>query len=563
VKIGVAIPLDVHLPPLPEGGRAELVVDTPALGPQTGTVVTSTIVPFDAVPDVPRELHLSVVLSDVRRPITVRLFVAGREVLRRAVSIDPNEVAGRIVAAVSDTRAGLGILGLLPERVVAAYLHAADLPRSWLEYGAIDLLVLRDGNSADLDEAQRRALLMWLKLGGHLLVIPEAGRSAPSYLKPVLPAVWGNELEVLPPSRGEAPSGPTIGPAVIEDSLPRGPYPLTSLEPRRDAAQIRVDGITIAARGSAGRGIVSMWAFDPWDRPFLDWPGRLRLLSDALGDQEPPLIDPGMVADRLPSRPRADPIVHLLVGGAIALYIAAIYALRRWGPQGPAALAALIVAAVAVGVFSAIGSDVRRGSTSLVQVTFLEPSPATALARALTVTDLTVPYGGAYVLRAPSSSLAGPVTPSGDLRIELTPAGTVLLGRLPSGRDIRGFWSLGVASAKAEATFEPKAGTLTLDAGDQIRQAELRWRGRRYPLGDLPSGSSVVRLHADRWILPEDAYRDDQDPLGFFVSLGDAMIVDDSAPVLVGRLEREVPGFIIDGTAGTRFVILVIPLARR
>jgi len=306
-----------------------------------------------------------------------------------------------------------------------------------------------------------------------------------------------------------------------------------------------------------------MWAFDPWDRPFVDWPGRLRLLRDALGDPEPALIDPSIAADRLPGRTPVDPVVHLLVGAAIAVYIAAVYTHRRWGGPAWGTIAAVVVAAVAVGAFSAMAFDVRRRSTALVQVTFLEPSPGTDVARALTVADLTVPYGGTYILHAPPDSLVAPVTPSGDLRVELSPAGTVLSGRLPSVREARGFWSTAAGSARAEAAFEPKAGTLRVDAGDQIRLAEIRWRGRRYPLGDLPIGSSVVRLHADRWILPAEVYRDDQDPLDFFAPLGDDVILDDSAPVLVGRLEREASGFTVDGTAGTRLTILVVPIAGR
>jgi hypothetical protein len=102
VRVGVPVPLRIDVPALPEGGPAVVTVDVPALGRQTGEVMTTTVVPFDAVAGAGRAFDVPIVLSDVRRPLVVRVIVAGRERLHTAVPIDPMLVGGRVVAALSD-----------------------------------------------------------------------------------------------------------------------------------------------------------------------------------------------------------------------------------------------------------------------------------------------------------------------------------------------------------------------------------------------------------------------------------------------------------------------------
>src|SRR6202011_2849377 len=89
VKIGVPLPLDVTLPPLSETGPAELSADAPTIGPEVGRVVTSTVFPFRAVAGAARLTHATVVISDPRRPLLIRVSIGGREILRRAVPISP------------------------------------------------------------------------------------------------------------------------------------------------------------------------------------------------------------------------------------------------------------------------------------------------------------------------------------------------------------------------------------------------------------------------------------------------------------------------------------------
>ncbi|HKX18896.1 MAG TPA: hypothetical protein VJT33_12870, partial [bacterium] len=191
VRPGAPTAVDVRTPPMPASGTAELVVETPALAPQTGRATVSTVVTFQAVAGVVERRRVPVVIQDIRHPVRARLSLGGRVIARADVPVDPARVPGRLIVLVSDVRAGLGALRRVDDRAVGAYVAADALPAHWQEYASVDLLVLRDLDSARLGDAQRAALLTWIRLGGRLLVIARPGVPLPAFLQPVLPAHLG------------------------------------------------------------------------------------------------------------------------------------------------------------------------------------------------------------------------------------------------------------------------------------------------------------------------------------------------------------------------------------
>lgn len=557
VKIGVPVPIDVDVPALPEGGRAELVVEAPGLGPQAGTVVASTAVSFDAVPGAPRVFTLPVVLTDVRRPPVVRLRIAGRELLRHTATIDPAQVGGRIVITLSDEPMSLALLHALPGRVVTGSTVPERLPRVWQEYAAVDLLAVRDLDPARLDDAQREALLTWLRLGGRLLVIPHPGFRIPRFLDPVLPAVIGEPRSVgsLAPFAARYRAG-----------LPPGPYVITTLVPRTGAEVIRADGVPVIAAGPVGRGSVTVWGFDPAAPPFAEWPGRLNLWAEAFGPPPVPLVDVAAAARHLPQSMPLEAIVHGEVGIAILVYVAAVYATGRRYPAILGVVLGLMLALSGIGVFTAIAADVRARASALVQVTFIEQAPGTRLARATVVAAVAVPYGGRFQVQAPRGVIAAAVTPAGDLRIEPTASAIMLTGRLRLGEGTRGLYAVGTVPLSASASLVADGKILVADLGpDRLRSAEIRWGGRVYLLGDLPPGPSRHRLVPDQWRRPAEAQGDDRARAWIFRGEGSDTIIDPVAPVLIGELAsaRTVPAFALvhqPSSRGVSVVMLLVPM---
>jgi len=553
VRVGVPVPVDVWVPPLPSAGPAELVVGAPALGPQAGTVVASTVVRFDAVPGAARAFHLPVVLSDVRRPLVVRVLVGGREVRRRGVAIPPASVGGRIVAVLSRTPVSLAALHRLPGRVVVAPVEPEALPRAFQEYAGVDLVVVRDTDPARIDDAQREALLTWVRLGGRLLLIPRPGGAPPAFLAPVLPAAVGDARMVSFPGGLLAGYGGGLGP---------GPYAASVLAPRPGGDVVRAGDVPIVAAGAAGAGRVTVWAIDFEAPAFAAWPGRLRLWEEALGPPRRPFVDVGAAAAQLPQSTPLDPVVHAEAGAAIALYILSVLAIGRRYPSVLGVVAGIALACGGAGAFALLARDARARATGLAQLTVLEQAPATGLARAVTVAAVAVPYGGPFRVRAPRGMVAAQVAPAGDLRVELHDGGSILSGRLRPGEGARGLYAIGAVPLHASGRLSDDGRTLTVDLGRaRLRRAEIRWADRAYPLGDLPPGISTLHLAPDTWKKLADA---DDAWAWLFRATDRDDIVKAGTPLLVGEAEPVGPALLLAdrGARGARRAILLVPLSR-
>lgn len=560
LKVGVPLPLDVSVPPLSSEGPAELIVDAPALGPQAGTVVTSTVVPFHAVAGVGRAFHVPVVVSDLRRPLTIRVMISGREALRRDLTIDPARVGGRVLVVLSDRQAGLEFLRHLSGRVVIAYVVGRTLPRVWQEYAAADLLVVRDLGPAELEAAQREALVTWVRLGGRLLVIPHPGTPVAPFLQAVLPALVGPPRSVSSLAALAARYG---------GAVPAGPYAVAALEPQPGAEKVDTAGVPVIASAPAGLGRATVWAFDPLESPFPEWSGRLRLWEEVLGPPSYPHIDAEGVAGRFPARTPLDPWVHVAVGGAIFSYIAALFLLHRRWASARGAAGSLAVIAVGIAVFAGLAHGVRARSVTLNQAMFFEQAPGTHLVQVTAVAVVAVPYGGDFRVTARPGLVAGPVGPSGDVRVTLTPRGDVLTGRLSSPGAARAVRALGAASMAASGWVSPDGRILTVDLETEgLRRAELRWRDRVYLLGDLPLGHSTRELRPEQWVRPPEADGEGGLRAWIFGAPGResaGVIMEQTMPVLVGELERAAPAFTLQDAAapGQRLTILLVPLVRR
>ncbi len=551
LRVGVPVPLTVVVPPLPYAGQARIEVDAPVLGRTRGETATTTMVPFTAVPGVRRTFEIPVQIGNIRRLVEVRVSIGGREQLRQAVAVDPQKVGGRLAIEISDTSSGLAPLAGLPERVVTAYVGPEALPRRWQEYAAIDLLVARDLDPARLDDAQRDALAMWVRLGGRLVVIAPPGAPALDALDDILPASVGTPSVV--PSEPSPPAGA---------SLPPGPYPVDALRLHPGASAVRAGGIPVIAEASAGAGWVEMWGFDPGAPPLARWAGRAALWQAALGPAGISPVQIDAAAGQLPASPAIDPLVHAEVGGAVLAYLAALYLIGRRGLTRARVLSACAAVALAVVVFWRLAGDVRARSTSVVEATFLEQASDTGIARAITVGTVAVPYGGHYAVRVPVGSVVTPVTASGALRIVVTDEATVLDGALENG-EARAFAATAAVPSSARADLSPDGRVLRVSLGGPAHRAELHWGNRWYWIGDVGPASTIT-LDPKGWG-SGGGETTSHDRSWVFVGPSDDAIISPTTPMLVGEIQPAAPAFqLVDGGGlDRRPTILLLPVGRR
>jgi hypothetical protein len=562
VKIGVPVPVHVVIPPLPIAGHAELIVDAPALGPQVGRVVARSVVPFQAVPGAAQAFDIPVVVNDTRHPLAVIVSVSGREILRRELTIAPERVSDRLLVALSDEHAGLASLRRPPLGIATSYVTGDTLPRRWQEYGAVDLLVIRDLDPATLGRAQQEALLTWIRLGGRLLLIARPGSRLPAALDSILPAAPGEAHAVDSLSALSVRYGGVF---------PRGPYPLVALRPRQGTQVIAQDEVPVIVSGHEGAGKVTIWAFDPWLPSYLEWGGRSRLWDETIGAGTPAAVDPDALAQQLPASTPLDPVAHAAVGGAIVLYIAALMlSVRRWPTRAGTALGLVIVAAGVAG-FALLADLTRARSAALTEATVIQPAAGRDVARATTVASVAVPYGGHYRVMAPPGAFATPVAPASDLKAVLTEDGTVLTGTLRAGEAPRALLAVSASPMAVSAWLSADNRHLTLDLGSlRLHDAELRWHDRLVLLGDLPPGRSILEVSADAWAAAANDGRTRSEFSshlrdGIFRGPGGDAILNGATPVLDGELQWSAPVFALDGARapGRRLTILLVPLDRR
>ena len=340
---------------------------------------------------------------------------------------------------------------------------------------------------------------------------------------------------------------------------------MTALVPRPDAQVVSVAGVPVVARAPAGSGWTEVWGIDPWQSPFAAWAGRLHLWVGALGSHAPPLVSADAVADALPANPSLDPWAHGVVGVALLVYLAALYLIGRRRAPVAGVVASLVVVGLALAGSARLAASVRARSTTLAEVTFLEQAPGTAIARAVTIGVVAVPYGGRYRLRAPRDDVISPVAASGNLRAEVTDNGTVLEGTLPAGAGARAFQAIGTARMSVRADLQGDS-RLLLDLGaERVRRAEFHWNGRWYWLGDLPPGASAHTLDPGRWQPTAGSDGGGQDRAWLFRGQGADAIIGPTTPVLVGEIQHTAPLFVLadGGALGQRSTILLLPVERR
>ncbi|HET7263679.1 MAG TPA: hypothetical protein VFL28_03350 [bacterium] len=556
VRPGAPVALDVRTPPMPAGGSAELIVDTPALAPQTGRATVSTVVSFQAAAGVVERRRVPIVIRDVRHPVRVRLTLGGRVIARAEVPVAPARVGGRLVVLVSDVRAGLGALRRVDERAVDAYVGADALPSRWQEYTGVDLLVLRDLDPARLSDAQRAAVVTWVRLGGRLLVIARPGVPLPAFLRPVLPARLG-------PVPMPAPAADLV--ARFGGTAPAGPVAAVALVPEPGAAVVDAGGLTVIAGHAEGDGYVSVWGIDPTVPPLAEWDGRSRLWAAALGAPPSTLVEPTALAERLVPRAPVDRFSHIAAGLLIALYIAGVAAVRRRRPTAAGASSAAAAAVLAVAVFATFAVGARGRSTALTQVVVLQRAAGAPLARAVTVAAAAVPYGGPVDVAAPTGAVAAPEAITGDLRIDWRDATAVLAGSArPEAPWV--FQALTAVPLATSARFDLDAQTLATDLGAAgLRSAAVWSRGLVYPLGDLPAGRSTRHVPATGWRRAAEAVSDDRSPARFFREPGEqypGAIARYPRPLLVGEWSGPAPVFVLPERGGetAEHVVLVIPI---
>jgi hypothetical protein len=202
--------------------------------------------------------------------MTVSLVADGRTLAEQRVPITQVGTQENLYAVVSGEPVDMTALEQATGKTsYVAYLTLDQLPAVGPAWDALDLLVLNNIDTADLEPAQFKALQGWLAVGGQLIVT-----GGPNWRK--TSAGLG---DLLPVSVGGSISSPDLS-ALSEltgSAVGDGPFVVAQGTLRDGRTLLAQDDLLLLARRREGLGQVDWLALDLALAPLRDWPGNDRL----------------------------------------------------------------------------------------------------------------------------------------------------------------------------------------------------------------------------------------------------------------------------------------------
>lgn len=537
---GTFTPLRVDIS-APEAAEGVLEVVVPALGrdPPVGHLH-----PVQLAPGARQQIAFDVVISDPRRPLTLTIRSNREVVVSREIAIGAQRSAEGVVAALTHEAAGLEFLSESSFKFKAAYLREEDLPLRWQSYGAVELLALRDINSRALLPDQVRALTQWVAQGGRLVITPHEGSVTPEWLEPMLPA------------RVDATR---LSPA------PGVPVRVARLEPTSGEVVRRAGTIPIAVRGSYGRGIVEVWAFDAFVPASRAWPGRVSLWQSVLQAPRTLPLAQDAIAAELP-RTRALPgSTQATLGILSVIYIVVLrIVMRRLGGRRGGVVGILAIAAAFSLVLFTFATRARATASALAQFSIAEPLQGAGSARVTTYASLITPYGGDFSIRIPEGAA---VRRLGAAAYQIIEADRTIRGSAAAGHAL--LQAIQIVPFNVSVEAHASEGLIALAIGGSpsvpVRDAVL-YRDRQ--VYRLPDGIKPGRIRVDaaRWDRADSLDIFEGEPAGramewLFGQLDRAAGADFwlVARVNDARLEMQ----LTHGAPGATTQVLVVPVRVR
>lgn len=176
------------------------------------------------------------------------------------VSPDPGEFS--FLDNVPGGRAGTAV----------AFLTLNDLPAIPSAWNALDVLILNDVDTAQLNTDQLKAMDAWISTGGQLVITGGANwQKTTAALTDYLPVnISGSESVADLPGLAELIGQPFRDP---------GPYLMTTSSLASGTLLLHEGGLPLLAQKPYGRGNVYFLALDPRFAPLLDWDGTEQLFD--------------------------------------------------------------------------------------------------------------------------------------------------------------------------------------------------------------------------------------------------------------------------------------------
>jgi len=389
------------------------------------------------------------------------------------------------------------------------YLSLDDLPELPPAWNGLDVLVLHDVDTGQLNVAQMDALTAWLNTGGQLVVAGGAGwQKTSAALADMLPvAISGSEtVEDLP----------ALQAAIGEPFRDVGPYLVTTSSLTNGELLLHEDGLPLLAQRPFGQGSVTFLALDPSLAPLLDWAGSETVWA-AIADGVPAIspwadgFQNGWAAvsavSSLPSL--AMPPVFQLAG-YLLIYVLVVgplnyVILKRKNKRILAWVTIPIIVLVFSGLAYLTGFQLKGNDTIINQMSVVAGEVGGEDARVSTLLGLYSPRRRGYNVLLPIDSMARPLSenfsgssPSldaitrsnevilSDVRVDVSGVETFVAESIRPGLPISGETILNINGGDVEMTV-----TVRNESDDLLENVTLLANSYALALGDIAPGEDA------------------------------------------------------------------------
>ncbi len=224
------------------------------------------------LPSSSRKLYqVNVLLETDVYPLQVSLISGKESLLKKEIPIQPFYMDEGFILVVNKTHTGFDFLaqGKIKRVRQVLYTDPNKLPSHWIGYDAIQTLILDDIESLELSSEQEKAIEEWLSIGGRLIITAKGGygkfkSSLVSHLLPLesLQKVYLNSSFSSLQSRY----------GVFTADFQK--VELWDSQWRKGDVLIEEEGIPLLVELKVGSGKILFLAFDFFQPPFRDWPGK-------------------------------------------------------------------------------------------------------------------------------------------------------------------------------------------------------------------------------------------------------------------------------------------------
>jgi len=235
------------------------------------------------LPSSSRKLYqVNIPLETDIHPLKLSLVSDKKTLLKKEVPLQPFYIDKGFILVVNKSHAGFNFLtpsGLKRIRQVL-YTDPDKLPNRWIGYDAIQTLIIDDLESFELTSEQEKAIEEWLSIGGKLIITARGGygkfkSSLFSHLLPLesLKKVYiDSSFSSLQDKYG-----------TFTDNFQK--VELWNSQWQRGEVLIEEKGIPLLVKLKLGAGEIFFLAFNSFQPPFKNWPGKPYLWAEMLEEK--------------------------------------------------------------------------------------------------------------------------------------------------------------------------------------------------------------------------------------------------------------------------------------